>query len=133
MNRREKLQFYMQEKNYLIEYLTGLELYQEEDYDFPWEMETEDIQEFFLILVHFLERAPGWVGPERIIGSTACPQCHKWLHGSGCIYCTYSQAPCCTSEGSRWEHIRERTCSSPSSQKRAKELLTLIRWNKLHH
>ena len=111
VSKKKALEFYMREKNELIEDLTGMELYQEEDYEWAHTVSDEDITVFFASL-------PCSPGISSFIYAPYCPQCFKFY--SQCYKCTYSCAPCRPwqgSVGSRWikiRHILECTLTPPA-------------------
>ena len=86
VSKKKAIEFYMREKNGLIEELTGMELYQESDYEWAHTVSDEDITIFFASL----PRCPEVLD---VIHSEYCPQCFKFNPACS-SRCTYSNAPC---------------------------------------
>ena len=99
VSKKKALEFYMREKNALVEELVDRSLYQEADYEWAHTVPDRDITAFF-------ESLPSFCSKLSFIYSTYCPQC--FVYDKNCAVCTYSEAPCCVvcGEQTYWEQIR---------------------------
>ena len=97
VSKKKALEFYMREKNALIEDLTGIELYQESDYEWAHTVSDGDITTFFA-------NFPNNPETSSFIYIQYCPQCFKFH--PACSKCTYSNASC-SRDYSTWSNVRD--------------------------